>query len=97
MTEMRNRKEALVQKHEKGFVVQNVPSKPLDQKELDFVYSLPYMRAAHPMYQKPIPALDEVKFSVTATRGCIGACAFCALFYHQGKERCVAKHKKRGG
>lgn len=86
MTEMRNRKEALVQKHEKGFVVQNVPSKPLDQKELDFVYSLPYMRAAHPMYQKPIPALDEVKFSVTATRGCIGACAFCALFYHQGKD-----------
>ena len=44
------------------------------------------MRAAHPMYQQPVPALEEVKYSITATRGCIGACAFCALYYHQGKD-----------
>lgn len=86
MMEMRERETALVQEYGNGFIVQNIPSKPLNQKELDFVYSLPYMRAAHPMYEKSIPALDEVKFSITATRGCIGACAFCALYYHQGKN-----------
>ena len=86
MTEMRDRKNTLVQEYDKGFVVQNIPSEPLEQRELDFVYSLPYMRAAHPIYQQPIPALEEVRFSITATRGCIGACAFCALYYHQGKD-----------
>ncbi|MEG2624743.1 MAG: YgiQ family radical SAM protein [Christensenella sp.] len=86
MTQMNERKKVLVQEHNEGFVVQNIPSEPLNQQELDFVYSLPYMRAAHPMYTKPIPALEEVKFSITATRGCIGACAFCALYYHQGKD-----------
>lgn len=86
MTQMRERKTALVQEHTDCFIVQNVPARPLDQKELDFVYSLPYMREAHPMYDQPVPALEEVKFSITATRGCVGACAFCALYYHQGKD-----------
>ncbi|MBC5647045.1 YgiQ family radical SAM protein [Christensenella tenuis] len=86
MTEMHERGQALVQEHKDGFVVQNIPARALSQKELDFVYAMPFMRTAHPMYEKPIPALEEVKFSITATRGCIGACAFCALYYHQGKD-----------
>jgi uncharacterized radical SAM protein YgiQ len=32
-----------------------------------------------------VPALAEVKFSLTSNRGCIGDCAFCALNYHQGR------------
>ena len=39
------------------------------------------------MYEKDggIPALEEVQFSIAATRGCFGACSFCALTFHQGR------------
>ena len=68
------------------FVVQNPPSKPLDKIEMDDVYALPYMRRAHPIYDKEgIPAISEIKFSITSNRGCFGACNFCALNFHQGR------------
>lgn len=69
------------------FVVQNPPCKPLDQTEMDRVYSLPYMRTYHPSYEKEggIPAIQEVKFSLISNRGCFGACSFCALTFHQGR------------
>ncbi|MEG0833809.1 MAG: YgiQ family radical SAM protein [Christensenellaceae bacterium] len=85
-TQMYDHKNVLVQEQENGFVVQNLPAEPLTQSELDFVYALPYTRKAHPSYELPIPALEEVQYSITAVRGCIGACAFCALYYHQGKS-----------
>ena len=71
----------------RGYVVQNPPSKPLSQKEMDEVYDLPYMRTYHPMYEKDggIPAIQEVKFSLAANRGCFGSCNFCALAFHQGR------------
>ncbi|MEA5004706.1 MAG: YgiQ family radical SAM protein, partial [Christensenella sp.] len=84
--QMHDRKHVLVQQHDDEYVVQNIPAQPLDQQELDFVYALPYTRKAHPMYEQAIPALLEVQYSITATRGCAGACAFCALYYHQGKD-----------
>lgn len=70
----------------RGFVVQNPPSKPLSQKEMDEVYDLPYARTYHPMYEKQgkIPAIEEIKFSITSNRGCFGGCNFCALAFHQG-------------
>ncbi|MDL2237332.1 YgiQ family radical SAM protein [Christensenellaceae bacterium OttesenSCG-928-K19] len=86
LTQMQNRRDVLVQQHKSCYIVQNPPANKLTQKELDFVYALPYQRRAHPAYTQPVPALDEVKFSITATRGCVGECAFCALYYHQGKE-----------
>ncbi|MBQ7012242.1 MAG: YgiQ family radical SAM protein [Clostridia bacterium] len=63
------------------------PQYPLEQKELDKVYSLPYARAWHPSYDSlgGVPALEEVKFSVTHNRGCFGECNFCALTFHQGR------------
>ena len=69
------------------FVVQNPPARPLDQEELDAVYRLPYARTYHPMYEKDggIPAISEVKFSLTSNRGCFGECSFCALTFHQGR------------
>ena len=69
------------------YVVQNKPDMPLSQAEMDRVYGLPYTRQWHPDYDEAggVPALEEVKFSVTATRGCFGACSFCALAYHQGR------------
>ena len=69
-------------------VVQNPPQPPLEELELDDLYALPYMRAYHPIYEKAggVPAIQEVKFSITANRGCFGGCAFCAITYHQGRE-----------
>ncbi len=71
----------------KMFVVQNPPAKPLTMLEMDDVYALPYMRAYHPSYEKDggIPALQEVKFSLTSNRGCYGECNFCALTMHEGR------------
>ena len=66
------------------YVIQNPPALPLSQKELDSVYELPFTRKAHPMYSD-IPALKEVSFSLTASRGCFGGCSFCALNFHQGR------------
>ncbi len=69
------------------FVVQNPPAKPLTQMEMDDVYALPYQRAYHPIYEKDggIPALKEIKFSLTSNRGCFGGCNFCALTFHEGR------------
>ena len=69
------------------FVVQNPPQKPLTQKEMDHIYDLPYMRTYHPSYEAlgGVPAISEVKFSLVSTRGCFGACSFCALTFHQGR------------
>ena len=71
----------------KTFVVQNPPSKPLSMQEMDDVYALPYMRTWHPMYDKAggVPALGEIKFSLTSNRGCYGDCNFCALTFHEGR------------
>lgn len=71
----------------RGYVVQNPPAMPLSQQEMDDVYELPYVGKAHPMYEKEggIPALSEVRFSLTSNRGCFGGCSFCALTFHQGR------------
>ena len=69
-------------------LVQNPPMPPLERKELDRVYSLPYTRKVHPIYDKDggVPAIAEVAFSITHNRGCFGACNFCALAFHQGRS-----------
>ena len=63
--------------------------------EMDDVYSLPYMRNYHPSYEKDggIPAISEIKFSLTSNRGCYGECNFCALTFHQGRIVQVRSHK----
>ena len=76
----------LCELYEEGILVQNPPSAPLNQKELDQLASIPFTRKAHPLYGKTgVPALTEVEFSVTHNRGCFGGCAFCAIAYHQGR------------
>lgn len=76
----------LVQKQGDVFLVQNQPQFPLSTKELDEVYELPYERKYHYSYKKGIPALKEVKFSLTSVRGCFGACNYCAITYHQSRH-----------
>lgn len=72
---------------EKEYIVQNPPAFPLSQQEMDDVYALSYMRNYHPIYEKEgkIPAIEELKFSLTSNRGCFGGCNFCALTFHQGR------------
>ncbi len=78
----------LIEKYgEKRYLVQNPPQRPLTMQEMDDVYELPYMNAYHPSYEKDggVPAISEIKFSLTSNRGCYGGCSFCALTFHQGR------------
>ncbi len=79
----------LLEEYEDGYyVIQNPPQPPLERQDLDDLYGLPFQRNYHPMYEEQggVPAITEVKFSVTGNRGCFGGCAFCAITYHQGRE-----------
>ena len=78
---------AIVEEYDGKLLVQNPPMPPLEREELDRVYSLPFMRNYHHVYEKDggVPAITEVKFSITHNRGCFGGCNFCALAFHQGR------------
>lgn len=81
------RGKTIIQRHGGKIVIQNPPSPPLETEELDRVYELPYERNYHPSYEAEggVPAIEEVKFSVSHVRGCFGACNFCSIAYHQGR------------
>lgn len=85
----------LIEKCDNIFVVQNTPAKPLTTLELDDVYDLDYEMTYHPIYEKDggIPALEEIKFSITSIRGCFGGCSFCALNFHQGRTIQARSHE----
>ena len=78
---------SMFQSHGRKSVLQNQPSLPLTQAEMDAIYALPFMGTYHPSYEElgGVPAIEEVEFSLTSARGCFGACAFCALTFHQGR------------
>ena len=82
------RGKAVIEYYGDKMLVQNPPMPPLEREELDRVYALPYARDYHPDYEAEggVPAITEVKFSITHNRGCFGACNFCALAFHQGRE-----------
>ena len=83
------------QKHGERFLVQLPPALPLDTREMDRIYSLPYERTWHPNYDEAggVPAIAEVQFSITSHRGCFGACSFCAIGSHQGRIIQQRSHK----
>ena len=75
----------LVQWHGNRAVVLEPPAYPIDGAELDALYELPFMRAAHPSYTRPIPGFATIRDSIIVSRGCAGGCSFCGLGFHQGK------------
>ncbi len=81
------RGKTMIQRHGDMILVQNPPMQPLNTKQLDWVYSLPYERWYPPCYEKlgGVPGIEEVQFSITHNRGCFGACNFCSLAFHQGR------------
>ncbi len=94
---------AIVEYYGERMLVVNPPMPPLEREELDAVYALPYTRTYHPMYDAVggVPAISEVKFSITHNRGCFGGCNFCALAFHQGRsvrsrsiESCVTEARQ---
>ena len=77
----------LTQKVGKETIVVNPPFPPMEQKELDAIYELPFTRMPHPKYRNKgaIPAFEMIKFSINIHRGCFGGCSFCTISAHQGK------------
>ena len=88
------RGKTVIQRHGDKILIQNPPSPPLTTEEMDHVYALPYMRDYHPSYEAAggVPGIAEVKFSIIHNRGCYGACNFCALAYHQGRQISSRSH-----
>jgi len=70
------------------FVVQNPPSRPLTEKEMDHVYALPYTKEIHPNLKtgKELQSLESVRTTIVTHRGCYGECNFCAIALHQGRR-----------
>ncbi len=68
-------------------VVVNPPWPPLEEKEIDRFYDLPFTRLPHPKYKskETIPAYDMIRHSINIHRGCFGGCTFCTISAHQGK------------
>lgn len=88
--------QTLIEKYsERCFIIQNPPALPLNETEMDEVYKLPFMRAIHPSYKAlgGVPAIEEVRFSLTSNRGCFGSCNFCSLAFHQGRIVQVRSHE----
>ena len=81
------RGKTLIQRHGNYILIQNPSMQPLNTKQLDYVYSLPYERWYPQCYEKlgGVPGIQEVLFSITHNRGCFGACNFCSLAFHQGR------------
>ena len=76
----------LVQQHGDRFLVCNPPAFPLEAKQMDVLYSLPFTKMPHPSYNEPIPAWEQIRNSITTHRGCCGGCSFCAISSHQGTQ-----------
>ena len=89
------RGKAIIQQHDRRYLIVNPPAMPLSAQELDRVAELPYTRQYHPMYEAlgGVPAIEEVKFSVIHNRGCFGGCNFCALAFHQGRMVTSRSHE----
>ncbi|HVK63794.1 MAG TPA: YgiQ family radical SAM protein, partial [Polyangium sp.] len=75
----------LVQPHGEEAVYFNPPAIPLETKDMDELYDLPFARAAHYTYSEPIPAFETVKHSIVTMRGCFGGCTFCSITEHEGR------------
>lgn len=89
------RGKTVIQRHGDKIVIQNPPHTPLTTEEMDKVYSLPFERNYHPSYEDlgGVPGIEEVKFSIIHNRGCFGACNFCSLAYHQGRQISCRSHE----
>ena len=86
---------AIAQRCDGRTLIINPPALALTTAQLDDVYSLPFTREPHPVYTQSggVPAIDEMRFSITHNRGCFGGCNFCSLAFHQGRMMSIRSHE----
>ena len=77
----------LYQEVDGRFLIQNPPSRHMEEEEMDKIASFPYQRDAHPYNAKDgkVKCLETIKFSIMTHHGCWGECNFCAIAAHQGR------------
>lgn len=77
----------LYQEVDGRFLIQNPPSRHMEEEEMDKIASFPYQRDAHPYNTKDgkVKCLETIKFSIMTHHGCWGECNFCAIAAHQGR------------
>lgn len=77
----------LYQEVDGRFLIQNPPSRHMEENEMDKIASFPYQRDAHPYNTKDgkVKCLETIKFSIMTHHGCWGECNFCAIAAHQGR------------
>ncbi|MDN5126000.1 YgiQ family radical SAM protein [Aliarcobacter butzleri] len=77
----------LCQEVDGRYLIQNPPSRHLEEEEMDKIASFPYQRDAHPYHAKDgkVKCLETIKFSIMTHHGCWGECNFCAIAAHQGR------------
>ena len=78
-----------------GFIQHNRAQHTMQEKELDYVYELPFTRELHKNtrnYNTAKGMIIRFKTSVIIGRGCWGSCNFCVIPLVQGKN--VAKRSK---
>jgi uncharacterized radical SAM protein YgiQ len=76
----------LLQVHGSQAIYLNRPALPLEERDMDALYDLPFTRLPHPSYgDERIPAYDTVKDSIVTMRGCFGGCTFCSITEHEGR------------
>lgn len=74
----------LIQRHGDRIILAEPPM-PYSREDLDKTYGLPFNRC-HLQTVPNSPALNMNLFSITSHRGCLGACAFCALTIQEGRR-----------
>ena len=75
----------LLQPHGQEGVYFNPPAFPLETRDMDELYDLPFTRLPHWSYEESIPAYETVKHSIVTMRGCFGGCSFCSITEHEGR------------
>ncbi len=76
----------LAQWHDDRLIAQN-PMERYERVDLDWLYSLPWLKEPHPHYGKvKIPAWYTIKDSIVISRGCPAGCSFCTIRSTQGSR-----------
>ncbi len=76
----------LAQWHNDRLIAQT-PFEFYDGSDLDWLFSLPWLKEPHPHYGGArIPAWETVKDSIILSRGCPASCTFCSIRITQGRK-----------
>ena len=87
--------DAFIEECGNGFIQHNRPCHTLAEKEMNYIYDVPFTRELHPLsknFESNKEMVENLHASVVIGRGCWGSCSFCVIPLVQGKE--VAKRSR---